>query len=181
MSLPPQLAAPSHGPAWLYNPRETPPPMNASALRCPACHAPAFDTLGRDLYKCSYCGTTFRQAAALCPACGRPQQEGAEICPDCGEPLTLLGTVIARQSSPRAPYWLAVARSAAPAIQAEDERASRLRMDALREIDRRRLEAEAEAEARRREQDRSTLTWAAVASGVIALFFIVLVATTLLR
>lgn len=155
--------------------------MNASALRCPACHAPTFDTLGRDLYTCSYCGTTFRQAAVVCPACGRPQEEGAEICAHCGEPLTLLATVIARQSSPRAPHWLAAARSAAPAIKAEDERASRQRLDGLWEIDRRRLQAEAEAEARRREQDRRTLTWAAVASGVIALFFIVLVATTLLR
>jgi hypothetical protein len=92
-----------------------------------------------------------------------------------------LGTVIARQSSPRTPYWLAVARSAAPAIKAEDERASRQRMDALWEIDRRRLQAEAEADARRREQDRRTLAWGAVASGVIALFFVILVAATLLR
>ncbi|MGH2605022.1 MAG: hypothetical protein ACRDG5_00385, partial [Anaerolineales bacterium] len=139
------------------------------------------DSLGRDLYMCSYCGTTFRQAAVVCPACRRPQEEGAEICPHCGEPLTLLGTVIARQSSPRAPYWLAVARSAAPAIKAEDERASHQRLDALWEIDRRRLRAEAEAEARRRAEDRRTLTWGAVAGGVIALFFIILVATTLLR
>ncbi len=155
--------------------------MNASALRCPACHAPEFATLGRDQYQCSYCGTTFRLAAVLCPACGRPQEEGAEICPHCGEPLTLLGTVIARQGSPRAPYWLAVARSAAPAIKAKDEQDSRQRLDALWEIDRRRMRAEAEAEAQRRVQDRRTLTWGAVASGVIALFFIVLVATALLR
>lgn len=103
------------------------------------------------------------------------------MCPHCGEPLTVLGTVIARQSSARAPYWLAVARSTAPAIKADAEQASRQRLDALWEIDRRRLRAEAEAEARRRVQDRRTLTWAAVASGVIALFFLVLVAAALLR
>lgn len=101
------------------------------------------------------------------------------MCPHCGEPLTVLGTVIARQSSARAPYWLAVARSTAPAIKADAEQASRQRLDALWEIDRRRLRAE--AEARRRVQDRRTLTWAAVASGVIALFFLVLVAAALLR
>lgn len=72
-------------------------------------------------------------------------------------------------------------RSTAPAIKADAEQASRQRLDALWEIDRRRLRAEAEAEARRRVQDRRTLTWAAVASGVIALFFLVLVAAALLR
>ena len=129
------------------------------------------------MYTCAYCGTTFRRMDPVCPACGRSVDESTEICPHCGEPLSVIGLVIARQARPRPPRWLAVARATASSMKAEAEVGSRGRMDALWEIDRRRIAAAAEAEARRRVEDRRTLSWAAVACGVLVLFFILVAVT----
>jgi RNA polymerase subunit RPABC4/transcription elongation factor Spt4 len=154
-----------------------PAPMAMTSISCPACSAPEFKSLGRGMYTCAYCGTTFRQIDPVCTACGRFVDESAEICPHCGEPLSVIGSVIARQGPPRPPRWLAVARATASTMKAEAEVGSRGRMEALWEIDRRRIAAGAEEEARRRVGDRRTLSWAAIACGMLVLFFILVAVT----
>ncbi|MEX2029494.1 MAG: zinc ribbon domain-containing protein [Anaerolineales bacterium] len=151
--------------------------MVMTSISCPACSAPEFKSLGRGMYSCVYCGTSFRRLDLVCPACGREVHDSAEICPHCGEPLSVVGSVIARQVRPRAPRWLAVARASASAMKSEAEVGSRGRMDALWEIDRRRLAAQAVEADRRRVGDRRTLAWAAVACGLLVLFFILVAVT----
>jgi hypothetical protein len=129
------------------------------------------------MFSCEYCGTTFRRLEPVCPACGRFIDESAEICPHCGEPLSVVGSVIARQGRPLSPRWLGVARTSASALKAEAEVGSRGRMEALWAIDRRRVAAAAEEEARRRVGDRRTLSWAAIACGMLVLFFILVAVT----
>lgn len=154
-----------------------PAPMIMTSISCPACSAPEFKSLGRGMYSCVYCGTTFRRIDPVCPACGRSIDESAEICPHCGEPLSVVGSVIARQVRPSLPRWLAVAQASASAMRAEAEVGSRGRMEALWEIDRRRVAAAAGEEGRRRVADRRTLSWAAVACGMLLLFFILVAVT----
>jgi hypothetical protein len=123
------------------------------------------------MYACSYCGSSFEQAEILCPTCSGPVTEEAEACPHCGEPLSVVGKVVSRQLDVRPPRWLRVARARASSLRRQDEPHSRLRMEALLEIDRRRLEMAAEGEARRRLRDRQTLMIAAVICAALVGFF----------
>jgi hypothetical protein len=145
--------------------------MNVISLHCPACNAPEFASLGRGLYACGYCGTTFTRADVRCPACSRPVLDEAEACPHCGEPLTVVGAVVSRHLGTRPPRWLLVARAQAGEIRSQDLPLSQQRMQALLDIDQRRLASAAQEESRRRIRDRQTLTVAAaLCVGLVVLF-----------
>ena len=110
-----------------------------------------------------------------CPVCGWQNPRRSEVCANCGEPLTMIGRVLTRQGTVGPPFWLGRVRSRAGDLKEQEARASELRMEQLRDVDRRRHLDDARALARQRATDRQIVLVVGLAMGMLGLIVVTLV------
>ena len=144
-------------------------------LTCPACTAPGLLSEPGGGFQCDYCGTVLLAQPVRCPACGWENAQAADVCINCGEPLTVVARVLTRQGTVGPPFWLGRVRSRAGDLKEQEARASELRMEQLRDVDRRRHLDDARALARQREADRRMVLVVGLAVGMLGLIVVTLV------
>lgn len=123
-------------------------------LTCPACGASGISVDVHGSLECLYCGVRLAGDPFVCPACDQVNLPKAEVCAQCGEPLTLAAQVMSRRGGQGSPLFLTRARAQAVDLKSTGERASQVRMDSLRQVDRVREEALRRASAERNAEDR---------------------------
>jgi hypothetical protein len=116
--------------------------------------------------RCPSCGA---ELVRECPACGAPNPLAARKCLACGQELERLDSLFARVTGAKAD-WLRHVREEAPTIKAQEEDASRSRLEDMWAAETRRREALALMRAERDRQQRILVT---VAVSMIALVVVV--------
>jgi CHASE3 domain sensor protein len=119
--------------------------------------------------KCTYCGSTFTGIPLVCPSCGWINNIEAEDCPECGEPLTIIAQVIRRGGTAGGPQWMERVQSQLGELRSAEDRASQIRLQALKEIDQTREEAIADQKAAQSKADRTLYTVVVIIGTLIIL------------
>jgi RNA polymerase subunit RPABC4/transcription elongation factor Spt4 len=144
---------------------------------CPSCGSPDLTTDSFGSFHCHACGESFRVNAPHCAGCGAVLAPADETCPNCGTPADLAEQVFGQRAGAASPLWLDRTRSQAGALKSSGEENSQVRMQSLREVDRRREEETARLMAARRASDRRLMI---VLAAAVSIFLVVVVAAVFL-
>jgi len=143
---------------------------------CPACDSEDIAINEQGSLECLQCGHKWEISSTICPRCGSRNPGDAETCVRCGEALDVVDRLLSKHPSNSEPYFLREARSRAPDLKQREESASQQRLETLKEIDRRRLEALREAQYLQRQKERQTLT---TTFWILAAMVLIIVVATL--
>jgi hypothetical protein len=141
---------------------------------CPACTAPRLTIVQKGELKCSYCGSSFRGIPLVCPSCGWINNIEAEDCPECGEPLSVFAQVIRRRDTTGEPQWKKRVQSQLEEMRSDEDRASQIRLQALKEIDQTREKAISDQKEAQAKADRTLYTLVAIIGILVILSVIML-------
>jgi hypothetical protein len=148
---------------------------------CPACASKDITVTEQGLLECLQCGHTWEISSRICPRCDSNNPADAEVCVRCGEALDVVDRLLIKHPAGGEPSFLREARTRAPDLKQREESASQQRLENLKEIDRRRLEALREAQQSQRQKERKTLATTFWLVAVIVLIIIVATLVIILR
>lgn len=144
-------------------------------LKCPHCGSQAFTDYGDGLVACQRCYTQFDLNQQQCPYCGTLLAEGVVVCIKCGTDLRGEGARrTIRERLMTTNDWRRVRLSQVQKVKAESEEASRQRLKAWWDEDRKRIEAERQEKMARQRRRRNVLIiWAIIVVLVVLLIALV--------
>lgn len=140
-------------------------------LRCPQCNGTTFTDYGDGLVACQRCYTQYDLNQQQCPHCGSLLAQGAAICTQCGADLQGdLAERTIRESLMTRDDRLRMHRTQVQQTRTKEKAASRQRLDAWWEQDRRQREAARQERIARQRRERRFLVLALITILAIALF-----------
>jgi hypothetical protein len=150
-------------------------------IDCPACASEEITVTEQGSLECLHCGHKWEISGRICPRCGHNNSADVETCVKCGEALDVVDRLLIKHPSHGEPSFLREARNRAPDLKQKEEIASQQRLEILKEIDRRRLEALREAQRLQRQKERQTLTTTFWILAVMVLIIVVATLVIILR
>ena len=148
---------------------------------CPACASEEITITEQGSLECLHCGHKWEIGRRICQRCGGINPAEAETCYKCGESLDVVDRLLFKHPAGGEPSFLRVARNRAPDLKQQEASASQQRLETLKELDRRRIEALREAQQLQRQKERQTLNMTFWIIGAMILILIVAAVVIVLR
>lgn len=171
-------------------------------IKCPSCGGTSFTTNAQGVLVCEHCRAAYDPSETKCPVCGAVYDPEAQRCPSCDAELTRECPSCGALNPPAARHCLACGqamgmtkatldritrkpsdqlrrvRRKGTKIKAQEEAASRARLEEMWAEEERRRRALAEAKAERERRERLIIT---IGLGVIAFTLLAVIVFAIIR